>query len=75
MQFLDADCIILFTLKSWQIVALSHSLPKAVQSVEIWAHPTSLKVEPINNFNCHIHAQCPKISEDLLLAPPKHFHY
>jgi hypothetical protein len=59
---------------SWQIIALSRSMPKALQSVEIWLHPRSSKEEPINNFSCHICAQLPRISRDLLLSPLKHFH-
>ena len=56
-----------FHSKACQIATQSCSTPKAVKSVQIGTHLKSLKVEPINNFNCHNHAQCPKISKDLLL--------
>jgi hypothetical protein len=53
--------------KGCQIVAQSHWMPKLVQSVQIGTHPRTFKVQPISNFNCHIHGQHPKISKDLLL--------
>lgn len=53
--------------KACQITAQSCSPPTAVKSVQTETHLKSLKVEPINNFNSHTHAQCPKISKNLLL--------
>jgi hypothetical protein len=50
-----------------QITAQSCTTSKAVKSVQIGTHLVSLKVEPRHNFNSHTHAQCPKISKDLLL--------
>lgn len=48
-------------------IAQCRSTAKAVQSVQIGTHPRYLKVELISNYNCHIHAQRPKISKELLL--------
>ena len=50
-----------------QITAQSCTTPKAVKSVQIGTLLKSLNAEPMHNFNSHTHAQCPKISKDLLL--------